>query len=67
MPNGKVKFYNSRKGYGFIYDDEKQCDIYFDITGMADKLNESDNVVFDIVEDTRGKKAVNVRKVNGNF
>lgn len=66
MPYGKVKFYNSRKGFGFICDDEKQCDIYFDITGMAEKLHESDNVVFDIVEDQRGKKAVHIRKLNGS-
>lgn len=64
MPKGKVTFYNARKGFGFIYDDEIQCDIYFNISGMVDKLNESDPVVFDITEDERGKKAVNIRKIS---
>ena len=62
MPTGKLKFYNTRKGFGFIFDEEKQCDVYFSITGMVDKLNEGDTVVFDISEDERGKKAINIRK-----
>ena len=62
MSKGKVKFFNERKGFGFIIDDESQKDLFVHVSGIIDKIQENDDVVFDITEDNRGKKAINVRR-----
>ncbi len=62
MSTGKVKFFNERKGFGFIVDDENQQDIFVHASGLIDKVRENDQVSFDVTEDKRGKKAINVRK-----
>lgn len=62
MSTGKVKFFNERKGFGFIIDDETQQDVFVHVSGINEKIRENDTVSFDIVEDARGKKAVNVKK-----
>ena len=63
MPEGKVKWFNPRKGYGFISDDQGR-DIfvhYANITGQGYKtLNEGQDVSFDIVEGEKGLRAENV-------
>lgn len=63
MPTGKIKFFNERKGFGFIVDDETQNDVFVHATGLAEKVGENDLVSFEIAEDKRGKKAVEVRKI----
>jgi CspA family cold shock protein len=62
MSTGKVKFFNERKGFGFIVEDESQQDIFVHVSGLVDKIKENDTVSFDVTEDKRGKKAINVRK-----
>jgi len=62
MSTGKVKFFNERKGFGFIVDDETQEDIFVHVSGLVDRVRENDQVSFDITEDKRGKKAINVKK-----
>ncbi|MCK9219605.1 MAG: cold shock domain-containing protein [Bacteroidales bacterium] len=62
MSTGKVKFFNERKGFGFIIDDEGQQEIFVHVSGLVDKIRENDQVSYDITEDNRGKKAINVRK-----
>ena len=62
MSTGIVKFFNERKGFGFIVDDEIQKDIFVHATGLIDRINEADKVIYDITEDNRGKKAINVKK-----
>jgi cold shock protein len=61
MSTGKVKFYNEKKGFGFIVDDETQKDIFVHVTGLQEKIKDEDLVVYDITEDNRGKKAINVK------
>ena len=62
MSTGKVKFFNERKGFGFIIDDEGQQEVFVHVSGLVDKIRENDPVSFDVTEDNRGKKAINVRK-----
>ncbi len=62
--NGKVKWYNPRKGFGFI-ESEDGNDIFVHRTSVPEGifLNEGDAVEFEIEEGDKGKKAVNVKKL----
>ena len=66
MAEGKVKWFNESKGYGFITTEEGG-DIfvhYSSIQGNGFKtLVEGDAVSFDIEEGSKGPKAVNVVKL----
>lgn len=66
MPSGIVKWYDEKKGYGFIVKDDGG-DIfvhYSDIDGSGFKtLAEGNRVTFDIIQGRRGSKATNVKKV----
>ena len=61
MSTGKVKFFNQQKGFGFIVDDETQKEVFVHVTGMIDKIKDDDLVSFEVVEDRRGPKAINVK------
>ncbi|BBN97310.1 MULTISPECIES: cold-shock protein CspD [Sporolactobacillus] len=66
MQNGKVKWFNAEKGYGFI-EVEGGNDVfvhYSAIEGEGFKtLEEGQEVSFDIVEGNRGPQAANVVKL----
>jgi len=61
--NGKVKWYNARKGYGFI-EGEDGKDVFIHRTSIPQGtfLNEGDVVEYEIEESDKGLKAVNVKK-----
>ena len=63
MSDGKVKWFNPRKGYGFIEGPEGR-DIfvhYSSISGDGYKtLAEGDEVTFDVVEGEKGLRAENI-------
>lgn len=61
MSTGKVKFFNQQKGFGFILDDETQKEVFVHVTGLIDKIKDDDLVSFEVVEDRRGPKAIDVR------
>lgn len=63
MKNGKVKFFNESKGFGFITDDETNQDIFVHVSGLISKIRENDRVSFEITEGKKGLNAINVEKV----
>ncbi len=66
MAQGTVKWFNDRKGYGFINQEEGQ-DVFVhfsSIDGAGFKsLSEGDQVSFDVEESDRGPEAKNVIKM----
>ncbi len=64
MSKGKVKFYNSAKGFGFIIDKETNDEVFVHATGLVDSpIKEGDEVTFEITEGKKGPNAVNVELV----
>jgi CspA family cold shock protein len=65
LAQGIVKWFNDRKGYGFIsQEDGNDVFVHFssiDATGYK-TLAEGDNVDFEVEESDRGPEAKNVRK-----
>jgi CspA family cold shock protein len=63
---GTIKWFNEKKGYGFIQQDNGQ-DIFVHYTSIVGEgfktLAEGERVKFDIEEGAKGPKAVNVEKI----
>ena len=66
MANGSVKWFNDRKGYGFI-EQEDGSDVFVHHSGINGNgfksLREGDRVTFDIEQGQKGPAAVNVTVV----
>jgi cold shock protein len=67
MPTGKVKFFNSAKGFGFIQQDDGSKDVFVHISAVERSglgtLQENDKLSFDLEKGDNGKiAAVNLKK-----
>ena len=67
MARGRVKWFNEKKGFGFIVDPEVKTDVFVHfsvIQGEGFKtLNEGDEVEYELFNDDKGAKARKVVKV----
>lgn len=65
MTEGKVKWYDKKKGYGFILS-EDGSDIFVHYTSFSETsvrtLNDGEDVTFDIVPGEKGPRAQNVMR-----
>ncbi len=66
MPSGKIKWFNSKKGYGFITDDETNKDIFLHVSALEESklrvLKEEQKIKFDIKEEKNKLQAINIKK-----
>ncbi len=60
---GKVTFYDSSKGYGFIKDQDSQESIFTHVNSHIDTIQEGDKVGFRIEQGQRGPNAVDVKLI----
>ena len=67
MASGKVKWFDNKKGFGFIADDSGQ-DVFVHHTSILGEgyktLNEGESVTFEITPSDKGLKAQNIQRVN---
>ena len=65
MTTGTVKFFSTDRGFGFIAPDDGGKDVFVHITevdrAMMTSLTEGQKVSFEVQQDTRGPKAVNLQ------
>ena len=64
---GKVKWFDPRKGYGFIEQPDGSADIfvhYTDLNGQGYRaLKEGEKVKYEVSESPKGTKAIRVERV----
>jgi len=67
MPTGKVKWFNSKKGYGFITEDETEKDIFLHVSALEESklkiLKEEQRLEFEIKEENNKLQAINLKKI----
>ena len=64
--NGKVKWFNPTKGYGFISRDDDSKDVFVHSSAVKDAglhgLTAGEAITFDVEEGSKGPSAVNLQK-----
>jgi|TARA_B100000745_G_scaffold10589_1_gene8118 CspA family cold shock protein len=64
---GKVKWFNPKKGYGFVDQDDDEKDMFLHITALQKAnisvLNEGDKISFDIEDENGRQSAVNIKQI----
>lgn len=66
MQEGKVKFFNEEKGFGFITPNNGTQDIFVHNTGLENNIRQDDKVTFEVQQGKKGLNAVNVRLAAAN-
>jgi len=65
--NGKVKWFNGQKGFGFIEREDKEKDVFIHVSALRDAgmkgLEDGQALTFDIEEGPKGPNAVNLQKL----
>ena len=67
MSNGKIKWFNPTKGYGFIENDAGGKDVFLHISALEqsgiDSLEEGEAVSFEIGDNKGRENAINITKI----
>ena len=65
MPWGRVKWFDAKKGYGFITSEENQKDIFLHVSALEKsklrKIRENQKIQFEIQEEQGKLKAINLK------
>lgn len=60
---GKVSFFDTSKGFGFIIDTENNEKYFCHVSGLVDQIAENDKVSFELERGMKGMNAVKVKKI----
>jgi len=60
---GRVEFFNTAKGFGFIKDPETQEKYFVHVNSLTEEIREGDTVTFETERSFKGMNAVRVKKV----
>ncbi len=63
IKKGKVSFFDSSKGFGFIIDNDSQEKYFVHVSGMTEEVGENDKVSFELERGLKGMNAVRVKKI----
>jgi cold shock CspA family protein len=61
--NGKVDFFDTSKGFGFIKELDTQERFFVHVKGLLEEIREGDLVMFEIERGLKGMNAVSVKKI----
>ena len=65
---GKVKWFNGKKGYGFIEREDKEKDVFVHASAVREAglrfLNEGDEITFEVEDGEIGPAAVKLQKTS---
>jgi len=66
MPTGRVKWFDSKKGYGFIKVEDSEKDVFLHVSALEKSklrvLKENQKIQFEIEEEQGKLKAVNLKR-----
>jgi cold shock CspA family protein len=63
VKQGKVSFFDSSKGFGFIIESQSQEKYFVHVSGLLEEIKENDKVSFELERGLKGMNAVKVKKV----
>ena len=65
---GTVKWFNGKKGFGFIEREDKEKDAFVHASAVKNAgmrfLNEGDKIEFELEDGPKGPSAVNLKKID---
>ncbi|MBI29681.1 MAG: Cold shock protein CspC [Alphaproteobacteria bacterium MarineAlpha5_Bin11] len=66
MHKGTVKWYNARKGFGFLEREDGEKDVFVHATAVKtagmNRLQEGEKISFEIEDGPKGPNAINLKK-----